>query len=81
MKVLQDIHTSDKSFWETLQNYWDIGNYAAVLALLRNNSQLFTKYIDANYLNELTRQFTRKNVIALPIEATAIGNLLIQMKR
>ena len=34
-----------------------------------------------NYLNELTRQFTRKNVIALPIEATAIGNLLIQMKR
>lgn len=54
MKVLQDIHTSDKSFWETLQNYWDIGNYAAVLALLKNNNQLFTKYIDADYLNELT---------------------------
>lgn len=33
------------------------------------------------YLNELTEQFTKKNVIALPIEATAIGNLLIQMKR
>jgi rhamnulokinase len=33
------------------------------------------------YLNELTEKFTKKNVIALPIEATAIGNLLIQMKR
>ena len=33
------------------------------------------------YLNELTKEFTKKNVIALPIEATAIGNLLIQMKR
>ena len=32
------------------------------------------------YLNELTKEFTKKNVIALPIEATAIGNLLIQMK-
>lgn len=32
------------------------------------------------YLNKLTQQFTNKKVIALPIEATAIGNLLIQMK-
>ena len=32
------------------------------------------------YLNELTEQFTGKKVIALPIEATALGNLKIQMK-
>ena len=32
------------------------------------------------FLNELTRQYTEKKVIALPIEATAIGNLKIQMK-
>ena len=33
------------------------------------------------YLNKLTEKYTRKRVIALPIEATAIGNLKIQMKR
>ena len=31
-------------------------------------------------LNELTRIYTNKNVIALPIEATSIGNLKIQME-
>lgn len=33
------------------------------------------------YLNELTEFYTKKKVIALPIEATSIGNLFIQMKR
>lgn len=32
------------------------------------------------FLNELTSEATKKQVIALPIEATAIGNLLVQMK-
>lgn len=32
------------------------------------------------YLNELSAQYTGKKVIALPIEATAIGNLKIQME-
>ena len=32
------------------------------------------------YLNELTEKFTNHKVIALPIEATAIGNLLSQME-
>ena len=32
------------------------------------------------FLNELTQQATGKTVIALPIEATAIGNLKIQME-
>ena len=34
-----------------------------------------------DYLNELTKVYTKCNVIALPIEATAIGNLKIQMER
>ncbi len=32
------------------------------------------------FLNELTEQATGKKVIALPIEATALGNLMIQIK-
>ena len=33
------------------------------------------------YLNAITERYTGKRVIALPIEATAIGNLKMQMKR
>ena len=33
------------------------------------------------YLNRLTEAQTGKKVVALPIEATAIGNLKVQMKR
>lgn len=33
------------------------------------------------YLNALTERYTGKEVVALPIEATAIGNIKIQMKR
>ena len=32
------------------------------------------------YLNKLTEEFTGKKVVALPIEATALGNLKIQME-
>jgi len=32
------------------------------------------------YLNNLTKEFTKKTVLAYPIEATAIGNLLSQME-
>ena len=32
------------------------------------------------FLNKLTKQYTNKEVIALPIEATALGNLKIQME-
>lgn len=31
------------------------------------------------YLNRLTEEFTKKKVVALPIEATAIGNIKVQM--
>ena len=33
-----------------------------------------------DFLNELTEVYTKKKVIALPIEATAIGNLKVQME-
>ncbi len=33
-----------------------------------------------DYLNSLTQKYTNKKVIALPIEATALGNLKIQME-
>ena len=33
------------------------------------------------YLNEITEKYTEKKVIALPIEATAIGNIKIQINR
>ena len=33
------------------------------------------------YLNDLTEKITGKKVVALPIEATAIGNLKVQMNR
>ena len=33
------------------------------------------------YLNTLTEKYTSRRVVALPIEATAIGNLKVQMKR
>jgi rhamnulokinase len=32
------------------------------------------------YLNGLTEKYTKKRVVALPIEATAIGNLKIQLE-
>lgn len=34
-----------------------------------------------DYLNALTEKYTGKRVVALPIEATAIGNLKVQIKR
>ena len=33
------------------------------------------------WLNELTQQFCNIRVVALPIEATALGNLSVQMKQ
>lgn len=32
-----------------------------------------------DYLNELTKEYTKKRIIVLPIEATAIGNIKVQM--
>lgn len=58
----------------------------ALCELERNTGMTFQKlYIVGGgakneYLNRLTQEITGKTVIALPIEATAIGNLKIQME-
>ncbi len=62
-------------------------SYAEALAALeRNTGRIYEKlYIVGggaknDFLNRLTAQVTSKQVVALPIEATALGNLKIQMK-
>lgn len=62
--------------------------YRVALTDLENNTgKKFTElYIVGGgaknaYLNDLTEEYTGKRVVALPIEATAIGNLNIQIKR
>lgn len=63
-----------------------LGYKAALEDLERNTGRKYSKlYIVGGgakntYLNALTQQMTGLEVIALPIEATAIGNLKIQMK-
>lgn len=58
----------------------------ALLELERNTGKNYEKlYIVGGgakneFLNELTREATGKEVIALPIEATALGNLKIQLE-
>ena len=58
----------------------------ALLELERNTGKVYEKlYIVGGgakneFLNELTREATGKEVIALPIEATALGNLKIQLE-
>ena len=32
------------------------------------------------YLNQLVKEYTNKEVVALPIEATSLGNIKVQMK-
>ena len=62
--------------------------YKEAIADLENNTgKAYTElYIVGGgaknaYLNGLTEQYTGKKVVALPIEATAIGNMMIQIKR
>ena len=62
------------------------GYRKAILDLERNTGKTYPAiYIVGGgakntYLNSLTEKATGKKVIALPIEATAIGNLKIQIK-
>lgn len=54
VKLLQDIHLSDKELWSNFQVYWNGGNYVAAVNLLNANQQLVTKYVSADWLNGLT---------------------------
>ena len=62
------------------------GYRQAIEEIERNTGKIYQKlYIVGGgakngYLNRLTQQATGKQVAALPIEATALGNLKIQMK-
>jgi len=62
--------------------------YAEAIEQLENNvGKTYSKlYIVGGgakneYLNELTERYTKKQVVALPIEETALGNLKIQIER
>ncbi len=63
------------------------GYREAIEDLERNTGKRYTEmYIVGGgakngYLNDLSERYTGKKVVALPIEATAIGNLKVQMKR
>ena len=78
---------------ETMADYFNAayvsladGYRKAILDLERNTGKTYPAiYIVGGgakngYLNDLTEKATGKKVIALPIEATAIGNLKIQIK-
>ena len=62
------------------------GYRQAIEEIERNTGKTYEKlYIVGGgaknqFLNRLTEEATGKQVVALPIEATAIGNLMIQMK-
>ena len=63
------------------------GYREAIADLEKNTGKTYTEmYIVGGgaknaYLNGLSEKATGKKIIALPIEATAIGNLKVQMKR
>ena len=62
--------------------------YATAIADMESNTGKQYSYIyivgggaKNEYLNALTEEHTGKRVVALPIEATAVGNLKTQMSR
>ena len=50
------------------------------MKMLRQVDALAVADAARRFLNRLTEEATGKKVIALPIEATALGNLKIQME-
>ncbi len=44
-----------------------------------NNIYIVGGGANAGYLNKVTAEITKRTVVAVPIEATALGNLLVQM--
>ncbi len=79
---------------ETVEDYFNssyvslaFGYREAIADLEANTGRTYSEiYIVGGgakntYLNALTEKYTGKKVVALPIEATAIGNMMIQIKR
>ena len=63
------------------------GYKEAIEDLERNTGRTYTEFYIVGggaknkYMNSLAEEYTGKRVVALPIEATAIGNMKIQIKR
>ena len=53
MALFQDLQVSDMNLWVNFQNYWEQGNYDLALNLLESNSQLLTKFVNADNLNQI----------------------------
>lgn len=79
--------TTDADYFNTAYHSLANGYKEAISDLERNTGRTYPAiYIVGGgaknkYLNRLTEEYTGKKVVALPIEATAIGNLMIQIKR
>lgn len=77
----------DKDYFNSAYVSLAVGYKKAIADLEANTGRTYGEiYIVGGgaknaYLNSLTEKHTGKRVVALPIEATAIGNLKIQMKR
>ena len=66
-------HSLAKSYGDTVREIEEItGNQYPIIHVVGGGAK-------DEYLDSLTAQYTRKTVLAGPVEATAIGNLLAQM--
>lgn len=78
---------TDADYFNSAYHSLAAGYSEAIAALEANTGKSYPEiYIVGGgaknkYLNSLTEKYTGKRVRALPIEATAIGNLKIQLKR
>ena len=80
------IPTSDADYFNSAYHSLAEGYRVAIAELESNVGKSYSDiYIVGGgaknaYLNDLTEKYTKKCVVALPIEATAIGNLKIQLQ-
>ena len=80
-----EIPTKDEDYFNSAYHSLADGYRAAIAELECNVGKSYSEiYIVGGgaknaYLNDLTEKYTKKRVVALPIEATAIGNLKIQL--
>jgi rhamnulokinase len=63
-------------------------SYDKTIKELENNLGTTFKYVyivgggaNNKYLNKLTEKYTGREVVALPIEATSLGNIKIQLNK
>lgn len=85
-KLLVNKPTCDADYFRCAYKSLAIGYSKAIEQLEKNTNHKYEKiYIVGggaknNFLNTLTEKMTNKKVVALPIEATVLGNLKIQFK-